>query len=78
MSEHDLKAWAQGEPSDWAMDSFTVAKDDAYGRLPPPDARGSFRLPDDYLTMARRDVTIQLSKAGVRLAFLLNKTLGSP
>jgi S1/P1 Nuclease len=78
MSEHDLQAWARGEPSDWAMDSFMVAKDDAYGRLPSPNAPGSFPLPDDYLTMARRDVAIQLSKAGVRLAFLLNKTLGSP
>lgn len=78
ISEHDLRVWAQGEPSDWAVDSFTVAKDDAYGRLPSPNARGSFRLPDDYLTMARRDVAIQLSKAGVRLAVLLNKVLGSP
>ena len=28
--------------------------------------------------MAMRDVALQLSKAGVRLAFMLNKVLGPP
>ena len=32
----------------------------------------------DYISMATHDVASQLSKAGVRLAFMLNKALGSP
>jgi hypothetical protein len=60
------------------MESFSVAKEDAYGRLPQPNARGTFQLPADYIAMATNDVALQLSKAGVRLAFLLNKTLGPP
>ena len=76
VSPAEARDWARGTPSDWAMDSFRVAKDDVYGRLPPPNARGSFRLPDDYIATAMRDVAAQLSKAGVRLAFVLNKALG--
>jgi len=72
----DAQSWARGTPTDWAMETFTVAKDDVYGKLPQPNARGSFRLPDDYIAVAMRDVAAQLGKAGVRLAFLLNKALG--
>jgi len=67
--------WQVGSPTDWAQETFQVAKDDAYGQLPPPNARGSFRLTDDYISMATEDVSAQLSKAGVRLAFLLNRAL---
>jgi hypothetical protein len=75
ISPADARAWAQGGPADWAFDSFRVAKDDAYGQLPAPNRRGSYRLPDSYIAMATRDVATQLSKAGVRLAFVLNKAL---
>ena len=44
--------------------------------LPAPNARGSYRLPDAYVAMATRDAAMQMSKAGVRLAAVLNKTLG--
>jgi len=76
ISPDDAKAWARGGPPDWAMDSFLVAKDDAYGRLPAPNARGSYRLPDTYVAMATRDAAMQMSKAGVRLAVVLNTALG--
>jgi nuclease S1 len=70
--------WQAGTPSDWAQESFKIAKDDAYGQLPPPNTRGSFRLTDDYVTTATNDVSIQLSKAGVRLAMVLNQALRKP
>ena len=70
-----MKQWQAGAPSDWAKESFKVAKDDAYGQLPEPLARGSYRLTDEYITTATQDVALQLSKAGARLAFLLNKAL---
>jgi hypothetical protein len=76
ISDSEKRAWAAGRASDWAMESFRVAKDDAYGRLPTPNPRGSYRLPDDYVVTATRDVATQLSKAGVRLASVLNKALG--
>jgi len=76
--QRDIQAWSKGEPSDWVMESFSVAKEDAYGRLPQPNARGTFQLSADYIAMATNDVALQLSKAVVRLALLLNKTLGPP
>jgi hypothetical protein len=76
ISKDQEKEWAAGEPSAWAQESFQVAKDDVYGQLPASNARGSFRLSDEYVTDAVQDVSLQLSKAGVRLAFVLNRALG--
>ena len=73
ISKDDVQAWSQGTPSDWAMESFQVAKKDAYGLLPDPSSKGVYRLDDDYMATATQDVAIQLSKGGVRLAFILNK-----
>jgi S1/P1 Nuclease len=78
ISEAQRKQWEAGEPADWAQESLQIAKDDAYGQLPEPNSHGSFRLTDDYVTMATQDVSLQLSKAGVRLAFILNRALGEP
>jgi hypothetical protein len=75
ISKDDVQAWSQGTPSDWAMESFQVAKNDAYGQLPDPSSKGVYRLDDDYMATATQDVAIQLSKGGVRLAFILNKVL---
>jgi hypothetical protein len=75
ISKQQVSTWQAGTPTDWAKESFQVAKDDAYGQLPEPTRRGSYRLSDDYITTATDDVAQQLSKAGVRLAFVLNKAL---
>jgi hypothetical protein len=39
-SKDQQKAWQAGSPSDWAKESFQVAKDDAYGQLPEPTVAG--------------------------------------
>jgi hypothetical protein len=70
--------WQAGTLADWAQESFKMAKDDVYGLLPEPNSHGSFRLSDDYVTTATNDVSLQLSKAGVRLAKLLNEALRKP
>jgi hypothetical protein len=77
ISAGDARIWAQGNAAEWALDSFKVAQDDVYGQLPAPNARGKYRLTDSYIAMADRDVAMQLSKAGVRLAVILNRTLGN-
>jgi hypothetical protein len=75
ISGHDLQDWRRGNPADWALDSFQIAKTDIYGKLPAPDEKGSYHLPPEYVTMAEQDAAAQLSKAGVRLAYLLNQAL---
>jgi hypothetical protein len=75
ISAADLKAWRQGSPADWARESFSVAKAVGYDPLPAPDARGRYRLPAGYVRDAVDAVQLQLSRAGVRLAALLNRAL---
>ena len=75
ISKNDVQNWSQGTPSDWAMESFQVAKKDAYGQLPDRSSKGVYRLDYDYMATATQDVAIQLSRGGVRLAFILNKVL---
>lgn len=75
MSDEQRELWAHGITADWAMESFALARDHAYGLLPVARADGMYVLSPAYVDVARRDVAAQLSKAGVRLAFLLNGTL---
>jgi nuclease S1 len=78
ISNNQVAEWQAGEPADWATESFKVAKGDTYGQLPEPTSRGTFRLSDEYVATAVEDVALQLSKAGVRLAFVLNTALRRP
>jgi hypothetical protein len=77
ISDQQRQGWVRGTTADWAMESFAVARDDAYGKLPVPGADGVYALPPGYLDTARRDVAVQPSKAGVRLAFVLNHALAA-
>jgi len=75
ISRDQQKQWQRGSPSDWAKDSFLVAKADAYGLLSEPSSGGSYGPSEKYVKTATADVALQLSKAGVRLAFVLNNAL---
>jgi hypothetical protein len=75
ITDDQVQQWSQGTPTDWALESFSAAKDHAYGVLPSPTAKGSYRLPASYVDDATAVVAIQLSKAGVRLAMVLNNSL---
>ena len=76
ISQQDLQAWSLGGPAEWALETFAVGRDHVYGQLPAANERGSYWLTDAYVEMAIRDVAMQLSKAGVRLAAMLNRALG--
>jgi hypothetical protein len=77
ISEEQRRAWAYGTAADWAMESFILARDHAYGKLPSASPDGVFTLPPTYVDTATRDVAVQLGKAGTRLAFLLNRMLAT-
>ena len=40
ISDEQRQAWSQGTAADWAMESFALARDHAYGMLPPASADG--------------------------------------
>jgi hypothetical protein len=67
--------WTQGTLDDWAMEAFDLSRSDTYGN--PPLSKSTLQhLHADYVQSAEKDICLQLSRAGVRLAFLLNKDLG--
>ncbi len=76
ITEGERIRWSRGTPVDWALESFSVAKLNVYGPLPPPDGAGRYALSDTYVADAVAITADQLSKAGVRLAFILNQALG--
>lgn len=75
ISAADVRAWQRGGAADWARESFSLAKALAYDPLPPPGARGSYRLSARYVRDAVSAVQLQLCRAGVRLAGVLNRAL---
>ena len=66
------QAWAKGSPADWANEAHAVARDQIY---PPLQDAREIRLPRDYAWREAQTARLQLARAGVRLAWLLNTTL---
>jgi hypothetical protein len=66
--------WTTGTPEDWAWEAFAVAQDDAYG-CPPLSKDETQHLDDDFVKQTKTDIALQLSRAGVRLAHILNQAL---
>jgi hypothetical protein len=67
--------WSSGSAADWAQESFGVSKAHAYGLLPTATTPNHYALTQAYVTDAEAVVAEQLSRAGVRLAFVLNQAL---
>jgi hypothetical protein len=78
ISETQRQEWSGGKPADWAMEAFALARSDAYGLLPAASGQSMYSLPPAYVEQTVRDVALQLSRAGVRLAFVLNRALAAP
>jgi hypothetical protein len=72
-------AWERGDVRGWAMESYGVAKANVYsiGSAPGCDSgSGPIPLPAGYEVNAKKVAALQLQKAGVRLALILNRALG--
>ena len=73
------QAWASGESKAWALDSYGVAIAVAYTLNTPPGCASDtppLELPADYEVKAQAAAELQLKKAAVRLAWVLNRALG--
>ena len=68
---------SKGTPTDWALEAFGLAKEHAYGKLPAKKPDGSYELPPDYVTDSIETIRLQLARAGVRLAAILNRSLST-
>jgi hypothetical protein len=77
ISETQRQEWSSGTPADWAMEAFAIGRSDAYGLLSRPGDRGIYSLATAYVARAVGDVSVQLSRAGVRLAHVLHRALAA-
>ena len=71
ISPGEAEKWRSGTPADWADDSYGVANNLIYGVWPHDPGN----LPASYEQKAIYVVQVQLEKAGVRLAAVLNQAL---
>jgi hypothetical protein len=62
----------------WAHEAFRSPRTTRTGSFPHPTRAAAIRLTDEYVTTATQVVSQQLSTAGVRLAFILNRALRKP
>lgn len=72
ISAAERQAWTSGSPAQWANEAHAIARDRIY---PPLQNRRELRLPRDYAQAQADLARVQLAKAGVRLAWLINAAL---
>lgn len=75
ITDAERSQWQTGTTADWALESFGVARDHSYGLLPAPEPSSHYALSAAYESDAISVTQQQLSKAGVRLAWILNQAL---
>lgn len=79
----DFPAWQKGEARDWVNESLLIAQKVTYGNLPeytcgvPWPKEKVVNLPLSYMESAQAVIPAQLAKAGVRIAWMLNRALES-
>jgi hypothetical protein len=71
----DVRRWGRGDPADWARESFLIGNAVGYDGLPAPERHRVDPLSASYVEDAKQAVALQLSRAGVRLAAVLNRSL---
>jgi len=68
--------WERGDAAAWALEAFDVARAKVYTIGSKPGCASdtaALALPDGYETQAKEAVALQMERAGVRLALLLNR-----
>lgn len=72
----EAAAWSRGGPAQWAWESYGVARSVAYRFGGNPDCQGGVtELSSAYRAAAEQAARVQLERAGVRLAGILNGAL---
>jgi hypothetical protein len=82
ITEAGRRAWEQGSISDWVAESHALVLDRVYAPLPVAASCGDriagvVAIDQSYYVNVAPVIDIQIRKAGVRLARVLNEVLGS-
>lgn len=80
ITDSDAHTWSASTSKDWIAESYDLAKKFAYGKLPHPPVcnvvpSGMEKLGEDYYKEVKDIEVLQLKRAGVRLAKVLNDAL---
>lgn len=73
-----IPQWEQGTVEDWALESHKFAQDPAYKQVPAVKSKVKNKNPvlaDAYVAAVQPVIDLQLQKAGIRLAHILNQAL---
>ena len=74
ITDDEKATWTKGEVQDWALESYLIAKTVIYeGMSPSRQDYTDNLLPINYYNQMRPIVDVQLEKAGIRLAHVLNE-----
>jgi len=76
ISATQAKAWCTGNPANWAWEAHLLAVKEVYAGIPVHGK--AVTLDAAYITRSQRIVAEQLSKAGLRLAQVLNEVCDRP
>lgn len=71
----DKQNWRKGDIEDWALESYGIAKNRIYNNLPAGPSDTPVALPPDICASLKPVVRIQLERAGLRLAAVLDNAL---
>jgi mono/diheme cytochrome c family protein len=77
ITDDERLQWASAAPQLWALEAHQIGVDKAYGMLDTVDPKGMFALSDAAVTKAVGIEGTQLSRAGVRLAYILDTAFGA-
>ena len=72
MTVQERAGWVEGSIEDWAMEGHRLAQTVAYGDL---GSQNPAPITAAYERQAEPVIELQLEKAGVRLAYILNAAL---
>lgn len=75
ISEEDRRLWASRAPQLWALEAHQLGVIYAYGMTGNFDDQGYSNVDDAKMDQATKLAALQLSRAGVRLAYMLNQAI---
>jgi hypothetical protein len=76
-TNRNVAEWSEGKAEEWATESLQAAKEAYYLPGSTTVMRSGTRLGDDYCRTALPIIQVQLEKAGVRGAWMLNEIFRS-
>ena len=75
LASADKTAWQFGSAEIWANESFEIAKQEVYSQIAAGNGSKPIVLPREYPAIEENIVKVQLEKAALRLAWVLNRAL---